>query len=70
MKKNNLSTINYIFLLFYLKALSLDLDEEKTKELEELIKKSGLKKDASTSLTAFIFGEDPTSLIRKVSFNI
>ena len=70
MKKNNLSTINYIFLLFYLKALSLDLDEEKTKEIEELIKKSGLKKDASTSLTAFIYGEDPTSLIRKVSFNI
>lgn len=70
MKKNNLNALNYIFLLFYLKALSLNLDQKKTKDLEELIKKSGLKKDAYTSLMSFIFTEDSTSLIRKVSFNI
>lgn len=70
MKKNNLNTLNYIFLLFYLKALSLNLNEQKTAELEELIKKSGLKKDVYTSLISFILGEESTPLIRKVSFQI
>lgn len=70
MQKNNLNSLNYIFLLFYLKALSLSLDEDKTKEFEKLIKNSGLKKDTYPSLNLFIFGEDPTSLIRKISFNI
>ena len=70
MQKNNLNSLNYIFLLFYLKALSLSLDEDKTKEFEKLIKNSGLKKDTYTSLNLFIFGEDPTPLIRKISFNI
>lgn len=70
MQKNNLNSLNYIFLLFYLKALSLSLDEDKTKEFEKLIKNSGLKKDTYPSLNLFIFGEDPTPLIRKISFNI
>ena len=70
MKKNNLNTLNYIFLLFYLKSLSLNLDKKKTQELKELIKKSGLKKETSQLLTSFVFGEDPTPLIRKVSLNI
>lgn len=66
MSKNSLNSLNYIFLLFYLKAL----DPEKTKEIDALIKKSGLQKDTRYTLREFIVSLDTTKLVRKISFAI
>lgn len=66
MSKNSLNSLNYIFLLFYLKAL----DPEKTKEIDTLIKKSGLQKDTRHTLKEFIVSLDTTKLVRKISFAI
>ena len=70
MLKHTLGSNDYLFLLFYLKALSSSLDDELVQEFDELLKRLGISRDIKNVLRKYLQNEDATKLVRKVSFAI
>lgn len=70
MEKNNPGTNNYLFLLFYLKAISTSLDQNLTDDIDTLLNANGLYKETKNELKIFLHDEKPDKLIRKITFNI
>lgn len=68
LRKNKVSNQDYLFLIFYLKALSRDIDGDLIKDIDDIIQKSGLNKALRQEIKGFINKEDTVQLVRKITF--
>ena len=68
LRKNKVNNQDYLFLIFYLKALSQGLNDSFTKNIIDIIQKSGLNKTLRYEIKDFIDKENTMQLIRKITF--
>lgn len=68
LRKNKVNNQDYLFLIFYLKALSQGLNDSFTKNIIDIIQKSGLNKTLRYEIKDFIDKENTIQLIRKITF--